>query len=105
VPGQANNAYVFPGIGLGVMAVGARRVTEEMFQAAAGTLAGLTTEASLARGTLFPPLRDIRQVSHAIAVEVAEVAYRAGLASMPEPADLAGHIRESMYEPDYRSQA
>jgi malate dehydrogenase (oxaloacetate-decarboxylating)(NADP+) len=105
VPGQANNAYVFPGIGLGVIAAGARRVTEEMFQAAATALAGVTTEASVTRGTLFPPLRDIRNVSQAIAVEVARVAYRDGLASIPEPPDLVTHIQGSMYEPDYPSYA
>lgn len=105
VPGQANNAYVFPGIGLGVVTSGARRVTDEMFQAAARTLAQHTGQASLASGTLFPPLRDIREVSHAIAVEVARIAYRDGLASTPEPDDLAAHIRGSMYDPDYSRQA
>lgn len=101
VPGQANNAYVFPGIGLGVVATGARHVTDEMFQAAARSLAGQTSEASLSRGTLFPPLREIRDVSHAIAVEVARVAHEDGLATIPEPDDLAAHIRELMYDPTY----
>ena len=58
--------------------------------------------ASLAAGTLFPPLKDIRSVSHQIAVEVARVAYRDGLASVPEPADLAAQVWAAMYEPTYR---
>lgn len=105
VPGQSNNAYVFPGIGLGVMLSRATRVTDAMFSAAAHRLADLVTESRLGQGTLFPPLAEIRQVSLAIAVEVAKVAYRSGLARAPEPADLAGYFRSRMYDgryPEYR---
>ena len=59
LPGQANNAYIFPGLGLGVLAVGARRVTDAMFHAAARSLADQVQPESLASGTLFPPLPQI----------------------------------------------
>jgi malate dehydrogenase (oxaloacetate-decarboxylating)(NADP+) len=73
VPGQGNNAYIFPGVGLGVVVSGARHVTEEMFLAAARTLAGLVTAEDLRKGCLFPSLEGIRGVSVAIAVAVAKV--------------------------------
>ena len=78
-PGQANNAYIFPGIGLGVSVSAATRVTEAMFLAAARALTDSVDEASLEAGTLFPPLSEIRSVSVRIAQSVCEVAVREGL--------------------------
>jgi malate dehydrogenase (oxaloacetate-decarboxylating)(NADP+) len=102
VPGQGNNAYIFPGVGLGVLASRARRVTDEMFFVAARTLADLlVTEADLAQGRIYPALTRIREVSAAIAVAVAEVAFARGLTDMPRPADLLTHVRAQMYEPVY----
>ena len=101
VPGQGNNAYIFPGVGLGVIAVEAHHVPDEMFMAAARTLASLVTEEQLETGCLYPPLRQIRDVSAAIAVAVAEVAYEHGLARVPRPADLEEHVRAQMYDPVY----
>jgi malate dehydrogenase (oxaloacetate-decarboxylating)(NADP+) len=101
VPGQANNAYIFPGLGLGVLAVRARRVTDAMFHAAARALAVQVSPESLAHGTLFPPLPTIRKVSAGVAVAVAEVAYDAGLAALKRPADLRGFIEATMYQPGY----
>lgn len=103
VPGQGNNAYIFPGVGLGVIACGARQVTDEMFFAAARALAEQVSEADLERGLIFPPLSQIRAVSAAIAVAVAEVAYRRGLATQPRPDNLLAHITAQMYEPCYQS--
>ncbi|NIM01572.1 MAG: oxaloacetate-decarboxylating malate dehydrogenase [Acidobacteria bacterium] len=102
VPGQGNNAYIFPGVGLGVIASRARRVTDEMFLAAARALADATSEHDLALGRVYPPLRRIREVSASIATAVARVAYARDLAGGPEPADLERHVREGMYEPVYR---
>ncbi|HXI19762.1 MAG TPA: NAD-dependent malic enzyme, partial [Gemmatimonadales bacterium] len=93
LPGQGNNAYIFPGVGLGVILTRARRVTDAMFHVAAGTLAAEVSEASLAQGQLFPPLGEIRRVSAAIATAVAEVAFADGLATVPRPADLAVEVR------------
>ena len=101
VAGQANNAYVFPGIGLGAIACGARQVTDEMFAAAARTLAGLVTEQDLAIGRVYPALSRIREVSLRIATAVSEVAYAHGLASRGRPSDPAAHVRSQMYEPKY----
>ena len=105
VPGQGNNAYVFPGVGLGVIACGARLVTDEMFFAAARALAGQVSEEDLAQGLIYPPLTEIREVSAAIAAAVAGVAYRQGLATRPEPEDLLAFIEAQMYEPRYESYA
>ena len=103
VPGQGNNAYIFPGVGLGAIACGARLVTDEMFFAAAQALAQQVSAPDLARGLIYPPLTAIREVSAAIAAAVAEVAHRRGLATQPEPADLLEHIKAQMYVPAYKS--
>lgn len=103
MPGQGNNAYIFPGVGLGVIACGATRVIDEMFYAAAKTLAGLVTEDDLALGRIYPALDQIRQVSAHIGEAVARVAYANHLATMPEPADLLTAVRAQMYDPIYES--
>lgn len=103
VPGQGNNAYIFPGVGLGVIACGATRITDEMFYAAAKTLAGLVSEGDLALGRIYPALDQIRQVSAHIGAAVARVAYANHLATMPEPEDLLKAVRAQMYDPVYES--
>ena len=103
VPAQGNNVYIFPGVGLGVLASQARHVTDEMFFVAAKTLAAMVSEDDLAQGSLFPPLPKIREVSAAIATAVAEVAYQRDLATRPKPEDLPALIRSQMYEPKYYS--
>ena len=105
VPGQANNAYVFPGIGLGIIACEAMSVTDEMFSVAAKALANAVSEADLAEGRIYPPLTKIKEVSTAIATAVAEVAYNQGIARKPKPNDLATFIESQMYEPKYRRYA
>jgi malate dehydrogenase (oxaloacetate-decarboxylating)(NADP+) len=103
VPGQANNAYIFPGVGLGLIVSGAQQATDGMFYAAARTLAGMVPEEALQQGCLFPPLTQIRDVSSAIATAVAGLAYERELASKPRPhgKTLADHVRAEMYEPVY----
>lgn len=103
VPGQANNSYIFPGVGLGVIASQAERVTDEMFFVAAKTLAQLATEDDLTQGRLFPPLTHIREVSLAIATAVAEIAYDRQLTRQRRPENLQSFIKAQMYEPDYAS--
>lgn len=102
VPGQGNNAYIFPGVGLGVVACGARHVTDEMFLAAAKTLASLVTEEDLAIGRVYPGLDRIREVSAAIGAAVAEVATKRGLATVTPPADWHTYVKNMMYDPVYR---
>jgi malate dehydrogenase (oxaloacetate-decarboxylating)(NADP+) len=101
-PGQGNNAYIFPGLGLGVLVSGARRVTDEMFQVAARVLADLVSSADLAVGRLYPRLTEIRHVSEAIAVVVAEQAWESGWASRSRPTDLGAEVRATMWEPRYQ---
>ena len=105
VPRQGNNAYIFPGLGLGVTLVRARRVTESMFAAAARRLGELATEAELAAGSLYPPIDRIMDVSAEIAVTVAGVAYHEELASVPRPDDLPAFVRASRYDPTYPEYA
>lgn len=101
VPGQGNNAYIFPGVGLGVVATGAKRVTNAMFIRAARALASLVSEQELAEGRLYPSLKRIQEVSLEIAVAVAEEAYAKQLAARARPADLRESIRLKMYKPEY----
>jgi malate dehydrogenase (oxaloacetate-decarboxylating)(NADP+) len=101
VPRQGNNSYIFPGVGLGVIATGARRVTNEMFMAAARTLAGLVTKEDLGQGSLYPALPRIREVSAHIAAAVAQVAYQRDLASGKAAADVLAYVKSQMYEPRY----
>jgi malate dehydrogenase (oxaloacetate-decarboxylating)(NADP+) len=101
VPRQGNNSYIFPGVGLGVIVSGASRVTNEMFMAAAHALAEQVTEDDLRQGSLYPPLKNIRDVSAHIAAAVAAVAYRRELARGPKPADLLAFAKSQMYEPRY----
>jgi malate dehydrogenase (oxaloacetate-decarboxylating)(NADP+) len=98
-PGQGNNAYVFPGIGLGAVICRARTIPDDFFLAAARTLAGLVNRRDLERGSLYPPLRDIRRISAAIATSVAERAYALKLARAKRPRHLARAIEAFMYEP------
>src|SRR5262249_42332577 len=100
VPGQGNNAYIFPGVGLGVVATEATRVTDEMFFVAAKTLADCVTNEDRALGRIYPDLNRIREVSTTIAVAVAEVAFERGLTNMKRPSDLRAHIESQMYNPD-----
>jgi len=102
VPAQGNNVYIFPGVGLGVIASGATRVTDEMFLVAARTLAQQVSYADLSQGRVYPPLRKIREVSKTIAIEVAELAYRRGLTGKPRPDDVASDIEAIMYYPEYQ---
>jgi len=101
VPRQGNNSYIFPGVGLGAIASGARLVTDEMFMAAANMLAHLVSEADIEQGSLYPALPRIREVSAHIAAAVAEVAYKRGLAAGSVPNDLMAHVQSHMYDPHY----
>jgi malate dehydrogenase (oxaloacetate-decarboxylating)(NADP+) len=79
----------------------ASRVTNEMFFVAAKVLASLVTNEDLAIGRIYPDLARIREVSTAIAVAVADVAFNRGLARQSRPGDLAAHVKAQMYQPEY----
>ena len=101
VSGQSNNAYIFPGMGLGVTACKITRVTDSMFQAAAQAVAFGVTDDALKQGQVFPALTDIRNVSLDIAVGISEVAFNEKLTTLDKPKDLRGFIEEQMYSPEY----
>ena len=101
VPGQGNNAYIFPGVGLGVIVSQSRTVTDEMFLAAAHSLANQVKDSDIERGRVYPPLPDIRQVSAKIAAEVAKMAYDNGFTDKPEPKDILAEVNAYMYRPVY----
>ena len=99
--GQANNVFVFPGIGLGAIACGASRITDAMVLAAARTLASRVTEARLAAGALYPPISELRAVSRDVAVAVASEAIRSGHAPSIEDDALQSEIDAAMWWPAY----
>lgn len=100
-PAQGNNAYIFPGVGLGVIASGARLVTDSMFLTAAEVLASMVLPEEVEAGAIYPSLNRVRSVSHAIAVAVCQVAQREGLSENVLPEDVAAYVRSMMYEPNY----
>ncbi len=103
VPTQGNNSYIFPGLGLGAILSGAKRVTDEMFYTAARAVAHMTTQEMLDQGSILPPLEDIRDVSATIATAVAIYAWDEGLATAERPTDVMAYVRANMYDPQYAS--
>ena len=101
VPGQGNNSYIFPGVGLGVIACASRFVTDEMFLTAAHTLAQEVQQSDLDRGRIYPSLQRIREVSAAIALAVVRVAQKRGLARKELAGDPAAAVRALMYDAKY----
>jgi malate dehydrogenase (oxaloacetate-decarboxylating)(NADP+) len=104
VPGQANNAYIFPGFGLGLIMSGTIRVHDDMLLAASEALAEELMEEHYEKGMIYPPFRNIRKISARIAAKVAAKAYELGLATrLPQPKELEQCAESSMYSPSYRS--
>ncbi|KAK3439119.1 hypothetical protein EUGRSUZ_C03762 [Eucalyptus grandis] len=104
VPGQANNAYVFPGFGLGLVISGSLRVHDQMLLAASEALASQVSPEDFEKGLIYPPLRNIRKISAQVAANVAEVAYDLGLATrLPRPGNLVEYAESCMYSPVYRN--
>ncbi|CAG0921859.1 unnamed protein product, partial [Notodromas monacha] len=101
-PGQGNNAYIFPGVALGVISVGIHQITEGIFLRAAQKLASIVSDDDLSYRRVYPPLNAIRECSVKIAVDIGEYAYRHGLASMiPRPENLEKFIRAQLFEMNY----
>jgi malate dehydrogenase (oxaloacetate-decarboxylating)(NADP+) len=101
VPGQGNNVYIYPAIGMAVYATQARRVTDEMFLRAAESLAAQTTDQDLSVGLIFPPIASILDTSIRIAVDVASLVFDAGLARIDRPEDIDSFVRQQVYDPDF----
>jgi malate dehydrogenase (oxaloacetate-decarboxylating)(NADP+) len=101
VPGQGNNLYIFPAVGLAIVATKARRVTDEMFVVAARVVADQVTQAELDSGLLYPPQSAILQTEVAVAVKVAETIFNRGLAGAEAPADVREFVEGQLYKPEY----
>jgi malate dehydrogenase (oxaloacetate-decarboxylating) len=99
---QTNNSYIFPGMGLGILAAGARRVTDAMFMAAAKAVAQMSPTATDQHGPLLPPVGQMRAVSLAVAQAVARQAQADGVAPTCDAAILDARIAGSVWEPRYR---
>ncbi|MGP8026093.1 MAG: NAD-dependent malic enzyme [Acidocella sp.] len=101
VPGQGNNVYIFPAMGLAVFATEATRITDEMFIVAAKAVAEQVTEANLDTGLIYPPQSKIYEASLHVATRVAEHIFDKNLARVDRPADVATFIRSHVYRPTY----
>ena len=101
-PGQGNNAYIFPGVSLGVICAGIYHISDNVFLSAAEGLADMVTQDDLLLGRIYPPLSSLREISVKIATKVAIMAYEEGTASTyPEPEDKESFIRQQLYDYNY----
>ena len=101
VPGQGNNVYIFPAMGMAVFATEAKRVTEDMFIVAARAVAEQVTDQSLATGLIYPPQSRILQASLHVATRVAEYIFDKNLNRVARPDDIGALIRARAYRPVY----
>jgi malate dehydrogenase (oxaloacetate-decarboxylating)(NADP+) len=101
VPGQGNNVYIFPALGMAILASQAKRVTETMFIVAAKAVAEQVTQEQLDTGLIYPHQSQIFEASIHVAAKVAERIFADNLAGIPRPADLEAHIRGWAYRPEY----
>jgi malate dehydrogenase (oxaloacetate-decarboxylating)(NADP+) len=103
VPGQGNNVYIFPAIGLAVYATRVKRVTDELFVAAAHAVADEVTQAELDIGLIYPPQSTIMKTELHVAQRVAEMIFARGLARVPVPKDIAAFVESQTYKAEYPS--
>jgi malate dehydrogenase (oxaloacetate-decarboxylating)(NADP+) len=102
IPGQGNNVFIFPAMGMAVFATEVKRVTDEMFICAADALAGQVSEDMLKSGLIYPPISEIRNVSINVAVKIAEYIFDSGLAGIDRPESVEEFIKSRVYYPDYK---
>jgi malate dehydrogenase (oxaloacetate-decarboxylating)(NADP+) len=103
LPGQANNFYIFPALGMAVYATQAKRVTDAMFIEAAAAVADQVPEALLGQGLLYPLQSDILETEINTAARVAKLVFDSGLARVDRPTDMEAFIRSHVYKPAYNS--
>ena len=101
IPGQGNNAYIFPGVGLGIILSQAEVISDDLFLAAAETLSDLVSNEELSSGQLYPSIKDIKKVSKEIAITVAKKAFSEGLTNMAIPQDIESSLDRIIYNPVY----
>lgn len=103
IPGQGNNVYIFPAMGMAVLATQSTRVTEEMFIVAAKAVAEQVTQEELDTGLIYPPQSQILDASLHTAAKIAEYIFDNNLARVKRPKDIEAHIRKTAYRPVYGS--
>lgn len=101
-PGQGNNVFIFPALGLAIYATEAKRVTDEMLLIASEAVAEQITQEDFNNGLIYPPIKNIRNVSVNVAVKVAEEIFKSGLARVKKPKNIRKFIKSKMYEPVYK---
>lgn len=101
LPGQANNFYIFPAIGMAIYATQATRVTDQMFIEAAAAVADQVPPGMLKQGLLYPPQSNILETEIQTAARVAKLVLDSGLARVDRPTDMVDFIREHVYRPEY----
>jgi malate dehydrogenase (oxaloacetate-decarboxylating)(NADP+) len=105
LPGQANNFYIFPAVGMAIFATQAKRVTDEMFIEAGQAVADQVPSELLNQGLLYPLQSNILETEIQTAARVARLVFDSGLARVPRPADMVGFIREHVYKPEYKPES
>jgi malate dehydrogenase (oxaloacetate-decarboxylating)(NADP+) len=105
LPGQANNFYIFPAIGMAIYATQPKRITDEIFVEAAHALSDQVTQEELEQGLLFPPQSNILETEIRVAARVAKVVFDSGLATVVQHDDYEAFIRSHVYKPEYRDLA
>jgi malate dehydrogenase (oxaloacetate-decarboxylating)(NADP+) len=105
LPGQANNFYIFPAVGMAIFATQASRVTDEMFIEAARAVADQVPPELLKQGLLYPLQSNILETEIQTAARVAKLVFDSGLARVNRPADMVAFIRQHVYTPQYGEQA
>ncbi|CAF0732875.1 unnamed protein product [Brachionus calyciflorus] len=104
IPGQGNNSYIFPGVALATTVFQSKHIDEEVFLIAAESLSEQVSEEDLSTGRIYPPMKQIQDVSVKIATEVSKYYYSVGMASLyPKPECLETHIRNQLYDTTYQS--
>jgi malate dehydrogenase (oxaloacetate-decarboxylating)(NADP+) len=105
LPGQANNFYIFPAVGMAIFATQAKRVTDEMFIEAARAVADQVPTSLLSQGLIYPLQSNILETEIQTAARVAKLVFDSGLARVERPSDMVSFIREHVYKPAYREEA
>nr|CAI5859470.1 unnamed protein product [Callosobruchus analis] len=102
IPGQGNNSYIFPGVGLAAVCAGIRNISEEHFLIAAQALSEIVSQKDLDHGSIYPPLENVKECSVKIAVKVIEYAYNKGHAMVhPKPSDISAYVAAQSFNTDY----
>ena len=101
LPGQANNFYIFPAVGMAIFATQATRVTDEMFVEAAAGVADQVEPELLKQGLLYPLQANILETEIQTAARVAKLVFDSGLARVPRPSDMVAFVRSHVYRPEY----